>query len=154
MVPFLINDVPIECINHAAVAYHVPATMIISILKTEGGRNGMKSPNTDGTYDYGPMQINSRWLGTLARYGYTVNDLQFDPCINVSVGAWILATNIADGKTVWNGVGNYHSHTPHLNITYSQKVQHFHHWLTKVINQDKTPHLANKSTNYANSGAS
>ena len=149
MVPFFINDVPIECINHAALTYHVPATMIISILKTEGGKNGMKSPNTDGTYDYGPMQINTRWLNTIARYGYTENDLRYDPCANVFVGTWILASNIADGKTIWNGVGNYHSHTPHLNATYSQKVQNFHTWLVKVIDPANKNKKISRSVNLA-----
>lgn len=51
----LIHDVPIECINQAATAYHVPATMIIAILKTEGGKNGEAGKNKDGSYDYGSM---------------------------------------------------------------------------------------------------
>jgi len=134
MVPFFVNDVPIECINQAAISYHVPATYIISILKMEGGKNGLKSPNKDGTYDYGPMQINSRWLSTVATYGYTEYDLQFNPCANVAVGTWILAKEIADGQTIWNGVGNYHSHTAALNLGYGQKAQRIHNWLLKVIN--------------------
>lgn len=134
-VPFFINDVPMECINQAAIIYHVPATMIVSILRIEGGRQGMAKLNTDGSYDYGPMQINSRWLGKIAQYGYTREDIQYDPCKNVAVGAWILGTSIADGKDLWNGVGNYHSHTTWLNQHYNQKVQNFHKWLLAVINK-------------------
>lgn len=129
----IIHDVPIECINHAAITYHVPATVIISILKTEGGKNGVASPNKDGTYDYGPMQINSRWLPKIARYGITKKDLQYDPCINVAVGTWILVLSIAEGKDVWHGIGIYHSHTDSLNQKYRQKVQYFHKWLTDII---------------------
>lgn len=131
----VIHDVPIECINHAAVTYHVPATLIISVLKTEGGKNGMASRNRDGTYDYGPMQINTCWLNKLANYGYTKHDMQYNPCANVAVGAWILAQGIAEGKNVWNGVGNYHSHTPYLNNRYNSKVQKYHRWLSSVINE-------------------
>jgi len=129
----IINDVPIDCINQAAVVYNVPATMIISVLKTEGGRNGMASLNKDGTYDYGPMQVNSCWLKKIAKYGITQQKLQYDPCINVAVGTWILALSIADGRDVWHGVGIYHSHTDSLNQRYKQKVQYFHKWLMDII---------------------
>lgn len=43
-----INDVPIECVNQAAIVYHVPATLLISILKVENGRAGMARKNTRG----------------------------------------------------------------------------------------------------------
>jgi len=129
----IIHDVPIECINQAAITYQVPATMIISILKTEGGRNGVASRNKDGSYDYGPMQINSRWLEKIAPYGITKQDLQYKPCVNVAVGAWILALSIADGKDIWHGVGIYHSRTEVFNQRYRQKVEHFHNWLIDAI---------------------
>jgi hypothetical protein len=87
----LICDVPIECINQAAVAYHVPATMIVSILKTEGGRRGEASKNKNGTIDYGPMQINTCHLEELAKYGITKTDIQYNPYVNVAAGTWLLA---------------------------------------------------------------
>lgn len=130
---FVINDVPIECINHAAVIYQVPASMIISVLKTEGGKNGLIVRNKNGTYDYGSMQINSTWLNTIKRYGYTQQDIQYNPCINVAVGAWILRQGILDGKNYWNGVGNYHSHTPSLNQNYYYKVYLYYSWLTNLL---------------------
>lgn len=146
MSALIIHDVPIECINSAATTYHVPATLIISVLKTEGGKNGMASKNKDGTYDYGPMQINTCWLDKVARYGYTKQDLQHNPCANVAVGAWILASGIAESKTVWNGVGNYHSHTPHLNARYNSKVQKYHNWLNNIIDGKEGTHNRGKTT--------
>ena len=116
----IIHDVPIECINQAAVTYSVPATMIISILKTEGGRNGEANLNKDGTYDYGPMQVNGRWVEKVSRYGITRHDLQYNSCVNVAVGTWILALSIADGKDLWHGVGIYHSRTKLFNQRYQQ----------------------------------
>jgi soluble lytic murein transglycosylase-like protein len=91
IMPATINDVPITCINQAAVTYHVPATLILSIMKKENGRNGQAVPNKNGSYDIGVCQINSRWLPTLARYGYTRDDIQFNPCKNVMAASWILA---------------------------------------------------------------
>lgn len=118
----LINDVPIECINQAAIQYNVPATLIISVLQVEDGRAGMASPNDNGSFDYGPMQINSIWLRTLKPYGYTRDQLQNDPCTNVWVGTWILSQRIADSKEFWRGVASYHSYSIPQNTKYQQKV--------------------------------
>lgn len=38
-----IHGVPIECINQAAVTYHVPATLILSVLAVENGKTGSAS---------------------------------------------------------------------------------------------------------------
>lgn len=118
----IINGVPIECINQAAVIYNVPATLIVSVMGTEGGKVGSAIANTNGTYDYGPMQINSIWLEKLKPYGITKAQLQYDPCVNVAVGAWILSTRIADSKELWHGVASYHSYCLPENLRYRTKV--------------------------------
>ena len=46
-----IHGVPVECINQAAIAYHVPATLILSVLAVEGGAVGLASANKNGTVD-------------------------------------------------------------------------------------------------------
>lgn len=122
MAPITFNDVPAECINSAAITYHVPATLILSIIKIENGRNGLAKRNSNGSYDYGPLQINSWWLPTLRRYGITQHDIQFNPCINVTVGTWILAQAITETRFLQKGVGNYNSHTPVLNQRYANQV--------------------------------
>lgn len=131
MMPVLINDVPVDCINHAAIAYHVPAKVILSVIKQENGRNGLAKPNKNGTYDYGVMQINTVWLSKLGNYGYTKENLQYDACKNVNAGTWILAQGLAEAKTAWRGIGNYHSHTEKFNKHY---VGNINHHLT-IINQ-------------------
>lgn len=131
----MIHDIPLECINHAALLYHVPATVIISVLETEGGKIGSASRNKNKTYDYGPMQINSSWLGTLSKYGYTQKDIQYDPCINVKVGTWILAQGITEGKDVLNGIGNYNSHTKELNNKYSSIVYKYYKKIMSILGQ-------------------
>ncbi|MFT3741215.1 MAG: lytic transglycosylase domain-containing protein [Gammaproteobacteria bacterium] len=138
----LIHDVPIECINQAAVTYYVPAQVIISVLNVEGGRAGTASLNRNGTFDYGPMQINSKWLPKIAPYGYTREQIQYDPCVNVMVGAWILSTKIADSVQTqggyWHGVAGYHSLTPTLNDTYQTKVLTNYEQLSRVLSQAET----------------
>ena len=128
-----IHGVPVECINQAAIAYHVPATLILSVLAVEGGAVGLASANRSGTVDYGPMQINSIWLSKIRLYGYTQHQLQYDPCVNVKVGAWILSQNIANAATTWRGVGSYHSHTAILNQQYQTKVSEVYQLLANYL---------------------
>lgn len=122
MMPILLNDTSVICINHAAITYHVPAQIILSVMKKEGGKNGDAHRNKNGTVDYGVMQINSIFLPKIAKYGYTKNDLQYDACKNVMVGTWLIATHLAEGKTFWTSVANYHSHTTKYNKAYQKSV--------------------------------
>ena len=123
----LFHEVPLTCINQAAIYYHVPAALILSVIKQESGRNGEASVNKNGTYDLGVMQINSSWLPTLARYGITREQVQYDPCVNVQVGTWLLASAMAENNG-WQGVGDYHSHTAKFNQQYRERIKtiYFH----------------------------
>lgn len=123
MLPIIINDVPVECINHAAIVYHVPAKLILSIMNAEGGRNGMANRNKNGSIDYGVMQVNSSWLDKIGTYGFSAKDLQFNACKNVEVGSWIISQSLANGDTAWIGIGNYHSHTEKFNQRYSTTIK-------------------------------
>jgi hypothetical protein len=129
-----IHGVPIECINQAAITYHVPATLILSVLAVENGRTGSALANQNGTFDYGPMQINSIWLSKIRQYGYTQHQLQYDPCVNVNVGTWILSQHIAnDASSLWRGVGDYHSHTAIFNHNYQIKVSEVYRLLANYL---------------------
>src|SRR5690606_19329370 len=109
------------------------------VLETEGGRVGMANKNSNGTYDYGPMQVNSIWLSKIGPYGYTKEQLQYDPCANVMVGTWILSNKIAETLTnenaYWKGVAGYHSKTPHLNERYKTKILTNYEMLSKVLSR-------------------
>jgi hypothetical protein len=71
MLPLFISDVPLNCINAAAIQYHIPAKLIISILNVERGETGLAQRNKNGSYDLGPMQINTSWWPKLYDYGIT-----------------------------------------------------------------------------------
>jgi len=133
-----VHDVPIDCINQAAVTYHVPATLIISVLGVEGGHVGSASKNANGSYDYGPMQINTLWLKKIGPYGYTKEQIQYDPCANVMVGAWILGTSIANSPDFWRGVAGYHSNTPSLNQAYQTKVWNIYDLIARYLSNPTT----------------
>ena len=134
----LIHDVPIECINQAAVAHHVPAALLISVLRVEGGRAGMAKRNRNGSHDYGPMQINTVWLDKLGTYGYSREQIQYDPCINMWVGAWILSQRIAASDNLWRGVANYHSYTDDKNLIYQSKVWNAYQQIARHLNGTPT----------------
>src|SRR3989338_4105911 len=141
----LINGIPVNCINQAAIQYHVPATLIVSVLKIENGQVGDANPNLNGTVDYGPMQINSIWLPEISRYGYSAELIQYDPCANVAVGAWILSQSIASGADLWQGVGNYHSHTFSENLRYRDRVRQFYFLLKQYLSTANTTSTKNKN---------
>jgi hypothetical protein len=129
----LIHDVPIECINHAAIIYHVPATLIVSVLVTEGGRIGTVKLNKNGTHDYGPMQINTIWFNRIKQYGYNKDDILYNPCANVEVGAWILSQRIASTKDLWYGIGSYNSYSLPQNSRYQNKVSQVYYPLRQYL---------------------
>lgn len=131
----IFHDVPLYCINHAAESFHVPATMIVSVIKMEQGWNGAAIKNKNGTYDLGVMQINSTWLTKLKQYGITREQLQYNPCINIEVGTWLLAKGLARNEG-WRGVGNYHSSTPRFNQRYRVRVSKIYENIQHAIVKD------------------
>lgn len=110
------------CIERAAHDYGIHTHLIQAILKVEGGKVGTMSRNTNGSYDLGPMQINTLWLKEVAQYKVSKDDLKNNPCVNIYVGTWILSNKISEAGDVWKGVGNYHSKTPRFHKRYLAKV--------------------------------
>lgn len=116
------------CMLLAAQTYQVPPAVLIGIMHVEGGRVGQQvGPNVNGTYDLGPMQINSLWVPTLARawqtdenHAYTL--LRDDGCVNVRVSAWILRKKIKVAGSLYKGIAYYHSKTPSVGSRYAKKV--------------------------------
>ncbi len=115
------------CIFTAAQTYAVPPSLILGVLTVEGGYEGLASANTNGTYDLGPMQINTIWVPQLARYwnvseGTAMRMVRDNSCVNIGVGAWILRSKMNETGDFYKGIAYYHSATPHLGQAYRQKV--------------------------------
>lgn len=110
------------CVTAAADAYRIPIAALVGVLRAEHGRVGMARPDPNGTTDYGPMQVNSIWIPMLARYGITRLDLQYNGCVNVAVGAWILQRKVIKTGALWSGIGAYHSANPSLARQYEIHV--------------------------------
>lgn len=115
------------CLLMAANSYQVPAAVMIGIMHVEGGHVGQEVRDLNGTFDMGPMQVNSRWLPDLSR-AWHVNQrtarswVRDNGCVNVHVAAWILKQKITETGSLFGGIAYYHSATPYLGYRYAQKV--------------------------------
>lgn len=111
-----------------AQIYALPPRVLPSIQAVEGGGPGVVHRNADGTEDMGVMQVNTLWLGTLARYSRLGASevrarLLLRPCYNIAAAGLIMRTYLDETRgDLMRAVGNYHSHTPLLNQTYQARV--------------------------------
>lgn len=121
------KEVLAACLMMAAQHYSVPPAVLIGIYQVEGGRVGQEVSNTNGTYDLGPMQINTIWLPQLAaKWGVSVPTarkwVRDDACTNVGVAAWILRNHLNETGDLTQAIGNYHSKTPKFGTIYKRRV--------------------------------
>lgn len=105
-------DLP-PCVEQVAEVYQLPVEILQAIHHIEGGKPGITvGPNRNGTYDLGPMQINTIWLPTLQSHGISRDDLLNDACTNIAVGAWIY-------RQALNRHGNYETAAAAYNAGYN-----------------------------------
>jgi hypothetical protein len=109
------RPVTTECVLQEARRQSLEPWRLLAVLKAENGRVGMFRQSANGSYDIGPMQVNTIHLDELARIyntprGQLAQLLAYDGCFNVSVGAWMLRTRTNEaGGDFWYGIGRYHS---------------------------------------------
>ncbi|CAH6878611.1 lytic transglycosylase domain-containing protein [Vibrio splendidus] len=120
------------CFEEAGQHYNVEPLLLESIAKVESSLNPNaynENKNSFGeviSRDFGLMQINSTWFPKLRKFN--VNEVNiYDPCFNVSLGAWVLSSNFASHGYNWNSVGAYNAgfseRTENARRIYIQKVQ-------------------------------
>lgn len=103
-------SVAAACFDAAGREFGVNPLLLEAIARHESGmRVGAVGRNRDGTRDLGLMQINSRHLSELARYGIDEARLLTDACTNVRVGARVLARAVAAQGPTWRAVGSYNT---------------------------------------------
>ena len=134
------GGLPMGCIGMAANAYGLPPKLLHSLYLAERGEVGKAVYNkSNGTYDHGPFQINTIWLGKLGPYGITANDLMNSPRINATTAAWLLRSQIILAKgDVWRGVGNYRSKTPRYHNEEVYRVAYYYRALPDTISYTGT----------------
>ncbi len=118
------------CMLLVARLYDLPPRVLPSVQRVEGGAPGLVHHNKDGTDDYGVMQVNTRWLAPLSRFTRTSTAtvrrrLIAEPCYNIAAAGAIMRTylNAAHGSLM-QAIGDYHSHTHALNLSYQTEVLH------------------------------
>ncbi|HZG22715.1 MAG TPA: lytic transglycosylase domain-containing protein [Herbaspirillum sp.] len=110
------------CFEQAGTRYGVSPLILKAIAQQESGMNPRAlHRNRNGTRDIGIMQINSSWLGFLARYHINESDL-LDACTNIHVGAWILASNFQRLGVSWEALGAYNAVSPDKRARYATQV--------------------------------
>jgi soluble lytic murein transglycosylase-like protein len=121
------------CYEEAGAIYGIAPRLLWTISKGESNFNpAAVNYNTNGSYDFGLMQINSSWAQTLRKLGIPWDTLA-DPCTNVKVGAWVLAQCISDFGYTWDAVGCYNSRTPSKRDKYAAKI-------ARLLNREPIAH--------------
>ncbi len=120
------------CFDEAGLHYNVSPDLLRAIAQVESSLNPSaynENKNRYGKFisrDFGLMQINSSWFSRLAEFNVNESNV-YDPCFNVSLGAWVLSSNFASHGYNWNSVGAYNAgfskRTENAREIYIQKVQ-------------------------------
>lgn len=126
----------VACSLGAALAYDVPANILIAVAEKEAGKPGQWVRNENGTFDVGALQFNTAYLRELDRYGIKAADVAAPGCYPYMLAAWRIRGHLRnDGGDVWTRASNYHSRTPHINARYRadlvRRAAHWSAWLDK-----------------------
>ena len=95
------------CFNYAGSRFGVSPSLLYAVAKIESSfRPHAIDYDSNGTYDYGVMQINSVWYKTLGLHDWS--NLK-NVCFNIQVGAWIMAQCQKRYNNTLQAIACYHS---------------------------------------------
>ncbi|MEZ8082796.1 lytic transglycosylase domain-containing protein [Enterovibrio norvegicus] len=119
------------CFEEAGQHYNVSPKLLKAIATVESSLNpnAYNENKRNGkvvSRDFGLMQINSTWFNRLSEFNVNEKNV-YEPCFNVSLGAWVLSSNFASHGHNWNSVGAYNAgfskRTENARRIYIQKVK-------------------------------
>jgi soluble lytic murein transglycosylase-like protein len=105
------------CFQAAGARYQIDPVLLEAMAVQESGLNP-RAINTNRnkagkavSTDYGVMQINSTHIPTLISMGVirSKDDLLNNACLNVQIGAWILAKHLQACGVSWSCLGSYNA---------------------------------------------
>ncbi|ATW30910.1 lytic transglycosylase (plasmid) [Candidatus Williamhamiltonella defendens] len=122
------------CFQAAGLRYQVDPLLLKAMAIQESGLNPRAinhNKNKAGkvlSTDFGLMQINSLHIPTLKTLGVirSKEDLLSNACLNVQIGAWILARHLNMCGYHWSCLGSYNAgfakNNQHRRIKYARQV--------------------------------
>lgn len=129
-----------NCWDMAAQKYSVDAWLLLSIGWVESKlTSGISSQNSNGTKDFGLMQINTIHVPTYEKLGISQHELQYDTCKNIYAAARHLRIGLDRFGHNIDGIGAYHSYTPKLRRAYGRKVLEAYEMLVQKHYVQKEP---------------
>jgi hypothetical protein len=113
----------VSCALGAALAYDVPANILLAVAEKEAGKPGQWVRNSNGSFDVGALQFNTTYLRDLTRYGISAADVAAPGCFSFLLAAWRIRGHLhKDTGDVWTRAANYHSRTPRYNAVYRADI--------------------------------
>ncbi|EAA9297850.1 lytic transglycosylase [Salmonella enterica] len=107
-----------SCFAAAGARYQIEPVLLKSIAAAESSLvpdavnvNRSKKTGKPVSRDYGLMQINSAHIPRLQKMGVIKEpgELLRKPCLNIQIGAWILAAHFQVCGVSWNCLGSYNA---------------------------------------------
>lgn len=137
------------CWDAAAAKYNLDPWWLFTIASIESGfdDSGVVRKNTNGSYDVGMMQINTIHKNELKKQGIDIQDVRFNTCQGIHFAAKLLADSIKRYGLNIDGIGGYHSNTPHLRQKYGKKALKRYQFLVKEYYVNKKPFKFQKTAN-------
>lgn len=109
-----------QCFISAGERYGIHPDILWAIAKVESNlKSGVINKNTNGSYDYGIMQINSSWHRHLGQARWAAIG---DACYNIHVGAWILKQCVDRHGYGWKAIGCYNASSDEKRKRYAWKI--------------------------------
>lgn len=122
------------CFQAAGARYQIDPILLEAMAVQESGLNANAinhNKNHAGkitSTDYGVMQINSSHIPTLISMGIirSKDDLLNNVCLNVQIGAWILAKHLQTCGVNWSCLGSYNAgfsgNNEHRRMRYARRI--------------------------------
>ena len=136
----------IDCGVKSAIKYNIPADTLLAIATIESGDYDTAYINSNGTLDYGIMQINTVYLEDLENnYNMIVSpqDLLKLSCYSFEIAAMKVSNHLKNDKgALLQRVANYHSKTTDLNRYYQTLlIKHTADWRKILASREYMTYL-------------